>query len=113
VPRDKAYSGANYYIQGTASGVLKRAEVRVDKYLKEEWNDEINLILNIHDELVISYPRTLLTYKNKVMKEISNIMVDMPEINIKLDVEWKQSKTTWDNAKKVTYENSIIRNKKN
>lgn len=101
VPKDIPYAGANYYIQGTAAGVLKRAEVKVDNYLKTTWNDEIRLVLNIHDELVISYPRTLFKYKSQVMKEVSKIMCDMPEIKIKLDVEWKQSKTNWDSAKEI------------
>jgi DNA polymerase-1 len=33
-PVDEAYTGLNYLIQGTAAGILKRAQVRVDKYLK-------------------------------------------------------------------------------
>lgn len=102
VSKSKAYSGLNYLIQGTAAGILKRALVRVDKYLSENWNDEIRLVLPIHDEIVLSYPRTLIKYSEKVLVEISRIMIDMKEINVPLDVEWKMTTTTWDQAKDVS-----------
>ena len=102
VPRDKAYSGGNYLIQGTAGGVLKRAQTRVDTYLKNNWLDKIKLVLPIHDELIISFPKSLLKLKDRIIKDISKIMCDMPEIQIKLDVEWKETYTNWDEAKEIT-----------
>ena len=99
---DKAYIGANYVIQGTAAGILKRAQVRVDKYLKEKWGDQIRLVLPIHDELVISYPRDLLVEKNKILNDISEIMTSIDEIKVPLEVEWKITTTTWDKAYDIT-----------
>ncbi len=101
IPKDKLYSGANYLIQGTAAGILKRAQVRVDKYLKENWNDEIRIVLPIHDELIIAFPINLLKYKDRILREISLIMIDMPEINIRLDVEWRVTTKTWNDAKEI------------
>ena len=95
----KAYSGLNYLIQGTAALILKRAEIMLAKYFRENWDNQIRLVLPIHDELVIHYPRSLLQYKEQVMYEASAIMVDMPEIQVPLEVEWKETKTTWDAAK--------------
>jgi len=101
VPLDKTYMGLNYMIQGTAGGILKRAQVRVDKYLREEWDDRIRLILPIHDELLISYPRDLLSKTDIILPEIARIMTDMEEIKVPLEVEWKMTISTWDKAKEV------------
>jgi len=95
----KAYSGLNYLIQGTAALILKRAEVMVAKYFRENWNNRVRLVLPIHDELVIHFPRDLLPYEEQIKHEVSAIMVDMPEIDVPLEVEWKSTETTWDAAK--------------
>lgn len=101
VPQDKAYIGTNYLIQGTAAGILKRAQVRVDKYLKETWNDEIRMVLPIHDELLISYPRSLLKYRDVVLATVAHIMTTISEIEVPLEVEWKVTNSTWDKAWKI------------
>lgn len=102
VPIEKAYIGSNYLIQGTAAGVLKRAQVRVARFLKKEVNDRIKFILPIHDEIIFSYPRTLLPRKTEILTEVSRIMTNMPEISVPLEVEWKMSTTDWDAAKEFT-----------
>jgi len=99
VDRGEAFAGLNYYIQGTAAGILKRAEVKVDALLKKEYNDEIRIILPIHDELIINLPRKYMQYKSEVIRKITDTMTDINHIDVKLDVEWKSSKTTWDKAK--------------
>lgn len=101
VPKDKPYSGANYIIQGTGAGMVKRSQVRIDKYCKEKWNYELRIIIPIHDEVVLKYPRKLLPYKKQILGDIRDIMIDMPEIKVPLDVEFKMSTTTWDKAKGV------------
>ena len=97
---EKAYSGSNYVIQGTAAEILKRAEVAVDKYLRDEWNDEIYLLLPIHDELVFETQKKLLPEIPRAAKRIRELMIDMPQIRIPLDVEWKITETTWNAVKK-------------
>ncbi len=101
VPLDKAYSGSNYLIQGTAAGILKRAQVRVDAWLKRETNDRVRLVLPIHDELVIHYPREMLSERDSILTEVSRIMCDMPEIAVPLRTEWKITATDWASAKEV------------
>lgn len=95
----KAYSGLNYLIQGTAALILKRAEIMVAKYFRECWDNRIRLVLPIHDELVIHFPRDLMPYRERVREEVSALMVDMPEIKVPLEVEWKSTTSTWDAAK--------------
>ena len=101
LPSDKAYIGANYYIQGTAAGMMKRAEVNVDKYLRECWKDEIRMILVIHDELVFSFPRKLLSKLKLIISGINTEMVNIPELSVPLELGWKISTTTWDRAKSL------------
>ena len=101
IPRNKPYIGANYVIQGTAAGILKRGQNKVYRYLKSEWNNDIKMVLPIHDELIIQYPKKLLRYKDRILKTISQLMTDIPEISIRLDVEWKVTRKSWDEAKEI------------
>lgn len=104
VSYDKAYTASNYKIQGTAAGILKRAQVRVDAYCRTEWDDKIRLVLPIHDELIISVPDSLQRYKNQFLPQISRIMCYQPEIVTKLDVEWKHTTSLWNLAKGIKVE---------
>jgi DNA polymerase-1 len=103
VLKNKAYMGANYKIQGYAAGVIKRAQVFVDEYLAIHW-PEVRLVIPIHDELIISCPLHLVRFQQKILSEISKIMINIPGVNIRLDVEWKRSFSTWDKAKKIKVE---------
>ena len=99
---DKFYGWLNYYIQGTAAGILKRAQVRIQQYLDTYWKGcGIQVILPIHDELVISFPRSMLKYKDQILSDITRIMIYMPEINVPLEVEWKRTTWAWDKAKEI------------
>ena len=73
--------------------------------LKKVWkNSGIRLVLPIHDEKAISFPRKMIKHKKEILGTISKLMIDIPEINVPLDVEWKYTPTTWDKAKGVTVE---------
>lgn len=101
IPRDKAYIAANYMIQGTAAGVLKRAQVRIHKLLQGKWRGAAKLVLPIHDEVVFSFDRKALPQRREFLRDVREMMIDMPEIRAPLDVEWKFTTTTWDKAKEV------------
>jgi DNA polymerase I len=103
VPQNKAYSGSNYLIQGTAAGILKRAQVRVDDYLKSEWSDDVRIVLPIHDELVIEMPVCHLQYMDELLYQIGRLMTEMDEIVVALEVECKKTKTTWSQATVYEY----------
>lgn len=103
VPVSKAYAGLNYLIQGTAALILKRAEIMVAKYFREQWDNRIRLILPIHDELVIHFPRDLLQYRDNILWDISQLMTDIPEINVPLEVEYKMTTSTWDRAHGIEF----------
>jgi DNA polymerase-1 len=99
VPWSEAYQAANYLVQGTAAGVIKRAQVRIDRYLKTVWDDEIRLVLPIHDEVIISVPDYLDIYREGILNDISYIMTHIDEIEVPLGVSWKRTITSWDAAK--------------
>jgi DNA polymerase-1 len=98
VNRKKAYTATDYKIQGSAAALFKRAQVRVDKYLREVWNDEIAIWLPVHDELILEMPRKYLPQRDVILREIRKIMLSFVEITVKLNVEMKQSTYTWADA---------------
>lgn len=102
VPYDSTHIASNYRIQGTAAGILKRAQVKVDDYLFHQWDDQVKIVLPIHDELIIQVPHHIEKHRNRLLSEIGNIMTDMPEIPVKLDVEWKYTSSQWNKAKGVS-----------
>jgi DNA polymerase-1 len=100
----KPYIATDYKIQGSAAGVLKRAQVRLDRWLMEEFNDKIRILLTVHDQFLIEYPRDLLWDREAIVKNIIFLMTDMPEITIPLKVDVEMTTTTWDRAKEYQYE---------
>lgn len=101
--RDKLYSLSNYRVQGTAAGILKRAQVRVDDYLKKCWNDRVRIVLPIHDEIVLEIPDSLAKYADMILHDVVAIMVNMKEINVILEAECKSTSASWDDAEDYEY----------
>lgn len=99
---EKAYVGLNYVIQGTEAGITKRSLVNLDSYFKQEWNDDIRLVIPIHDEIVFSVPRVIYNKaKNRIFTDVKYLMTNIPNIKTKLDVEFKMTFGTWDRAKEA------------
>lgn len=111
VSKMKAYTGLNHMIQATAAQLMKRALIRTHKYQKENWNNEIKLAIPIYDEMIMNYKRSLLSETETILPAISNIMIDMPEITVPLEVEWKMTTTTWDQAKDYHVDYRLEENK--
>jgi len=99
VPKNKAYMGANYYIQGAEAGLMKRAMNKIFLYFKNEWNDNLRLVLDIYDEIIFSCPVILEKYESIFVKDVTELMTHIDGIKIRLDAEWKKSYTTWYDAK--------------
>lgn len=87
VPRDEAYVGTNYLIQGTASGIIKRAQVRLSRLLAQGTSGEVRLLLPVHDELVIEVPRKRLKDFQGLLPGIRREMIDFPQFSVPLDIE--------------------------
>lgn len=96
VSREIAYAGTNYLIQGSAAGVLKRAQVRVAKYLREATSDRAGIILPIHDEIVIEYPRQRMAYLQDDLRNIRDLMIDFPQFSVPLEIEAEVATRDWE-----------------
>jgi len=101
IPPDKIFSGSNYLVQGTAAGIIKRAQNKVDKYCRIVVKDDVRIVIPIYDELILKYRKKLLNKKNRVLTDISRLMTNIPEIKVKLNVDWKMTETDWASAKEV------------
>jgi DNA polymerase-1 len=95
VPKSKPYVGVNYISQGTAADILKRAQVRVGEYLAEAWGDLAGIILPIHDELVIECHMSLMPKLKEIVHEVTDQMVDAPEMIVPLKVDWQIARRDW------------------
>jgi len=101
VPRPKAYVGTNYKIQGTAAGILKRAQVRLHDYFENCCAGEIRLLLPIHDEVVFEFPRSQMRWLSDVLRDTRSLMVDFPQFNVPLEVEASVVKRDWSKKREV------------
>lgn len=100
VDPSRPYAATDYKIQGSAAGLFKRAQIRVSRWLRKMELD-MHPLLPVHDELVFEKHRSLLSRQPEIWAEIGRIMTTMPEITVKLAIEWKQSTFTWDLAKEI------------
>lgn len=101
VSKEKAYSGTNYLIQGTAADILKRAQVRVSRVLDEATSGECQILLPIHDEVVIEWPRTRLRDLNDVLRRVRQVMIDFPMFDVPLEIECSMATRDWANKKEI------------
>jgi DNA polymerase-1 len=100
IPHHLPWAAADYPIQGTAAEILKRAEVKIGEWLKEDTiSEKCKLIHNVHDELILEKHRSLRRASGDVVhRKICEFMLDMPEIEIPLVVERERTYTTWNDA---------------
>lgn len=97
-PRE-AYTATDYRIQGSAAGLFKRAQVKVDHYLRSRWAwYDVSIWMVVHDELIIEMPRALMPHRDEILSDIIKLMADCPEITVKLSAEIKLAKYTWAGA---------------
>lgn len=91
----KAYVAVNFHIQGTAADILKKAQVRVDRYLAEETGDSWGILMPVHDELIIEAPRQDLPQAPRILRGVRELMIDFPEFEIPMEVEVQISTLNW------------------
>lgn len=85
VPSDAEYKAVNYYVQGTASSILKNAKIKVFNALKlHSWAVQAYIVLPIHDELLIEYRQN---DSSKILDEIvTECMQDNPELEMEVNI---------------------------
>ncbi|MFN3550385.1 MAG: DNA polymerase I [Endomicrobiia bacterium] len=82
----------NTPIQGTSADIIKLAMIKIDEYIKKEnLQNKIRMLLQIHDELIFEIHKSIL--ENSVNK-IKNIMENIVKLNVPLVVDVEIS-TRW------------------
>lgn len=86
----------NYYTQGTACWVMFRAMVKINKYLKQlnkGMPNEYQMILQIHDEVVLDFPKvenignlSKVKVVQKLMSSIGNDLI--PKVPLPVSIEY-------------------------
>jgi DNA polymerase I-like protein with 3'-5' exonuclease and polymerase domains len=105
-----AYKGLNYMVQGTAAGILKRAMLNADKWLKANC-PQGKTLLTIHDELVFEIPNNRLN--PGVILSIENAMTgdfhDLLGMPYPFKVESSLVKENWGKKEKWVLDYPIAR----
>ncbi len=98
VPHQDAYKAPNYFVQGTAGGILKFAKVKVHNALRKK---DAFIALPVHDELLIEIGRT--TDMGLIDKVVVDCMQDNPELNmpVKIPVSISAIGANWAEKTKV------------
>jgi DNA polymerase-1 len=88
VPKDYAYRGVNYLIQGTSADIMSERIVEIHDYLKDK---KSNLLLQVHDEVICEI------HKDEVEEVAPKIKELMKEntLNIPLGVDMEVCKPSW------------------
>ena len=99
-PGGKAFmerAAINAPIQGTAADIIKRAMIKIPKYLKKE-NLETKMIMQVHDELVFETKDSEIEKTMSiVIKEMSEAHKPVVDLSVDLKVEAASGKN-WDQA---------------
>lgn len=95
INRAKPYVATNHLIQGSAADVLKAGKVAAHGWLEEATGGEAKLLLSIHDELILEYPRSRLADANDVLPELVRRLVDFPGLLVPLAVDVAVVTASW------------------
>ena len=83
-----SYRAVNYLIQGCAAGVLKEAMIKVHRLLA---NTKSNILLTIHDELVVEIHKD----EEVLIKQIKKMMEDYTTFRVPITVNVSKTATSW------------------
>jgi DNA polymerase-1 len=97
-----AYRAANRIIQGGSADILKFKMVEVDSYLaKEELEDDVRMLLNIHDAILFEIRDEIL---EETIAKIKEIMEDVNGPPFNLSVPFVAEYKTGKDWKEATYD---------
>jgi len=103
VPRHKAYMGTNYLIQGTGADIVKRAQVRVSKYCRNHYGGKAHVLIPIHDEIILEYPRYLMPTFHEFMGDVKALMEDFPIFSVPIEIEASIATASWNAKREYTF----------
>lgn len=97
----KAYAAINYRCQGDGAEIIKRAQNRVDRYLHDHTGDEVRIVLPVHDEIIIQYPRKRMKDSRDLLRKVVELMTDFSQLAVPMEVEVEVSTYSWERLKEV------------
>ena len=86
-------SAINAPMQGTAADIIKRAMIRVDRWIDESGADA-RQIMQVHDELVLEVAENT---ADEITAEVVRTMESAASLKVPLKVDWKLG-SNWDEA---------------
>lgn len=93
IPTKFGYKALNYLCQGTPADLIKRAMVKIWKWLRAEGHwPRVRLIMTIHDELVIECPPSL---AGTIIPQILRMMEDRTTYFVPVTCEAEVSPKRW------------------
>lgn len=99
---NRAYVATNYDLQGSAADLIKRAMIRVENKLQEETDGKAQLLLQIHDELLIEVHNSV--HSEGLMKSVAwemqsdHLLLGCP---VPFPVGFKIAEERWSKAKEI------------
>ncbi|MEI6533325.1 MAG: DNA polymerase [Candidatus Roizmanbacteria bacterium] len=90
----------NYPIQGTAAELMKKTMVDIYNDIIKKRSD-VNLILQIHDELVFEFEKESELQLREFLREVRSIMMDAYKLDVPMEVEAKMGEN-WGSLQKIS-----------
>jgi DNA polymerase-1 len=84
----------NAPMQGTAADIIKKAMILVDNWIEAEGNGQVNLLMQVHDELVFEVKEDAL---EDVTKQVTALMESAVELDVPLIAD-SDFGNNWDEA---------------
>ncbi|MFV9984625.1 MAG: DNA polymerase I [Francisella endosymbiont of Hyalomma asiaticum] len=84
----------NAPMQGTAADIIKKAMIDVNTMILQEYNSEVKMVIQVHDELVFEVKKTKL---EEIAEKIKAIMKAVVKLNVPLEVNVDAGES-WDQA---------------
>ena len=84
----------NAPMQGTAADIIKKAMILVDNWIEAEGNGQVNLLMQVHDELVFEVKEDAL---EEVTKQVTALMESAVELDVPLIAD-SDFGNNWDEA---------------
>ncbi|AIT09437.1 DNA polymerase I [Candidatus Francisella endociliophora] len=84
----------NAPMQGTAADIIKKAMIEVNTMISQEYNGEVKMVMQVHDELVFEVENSKL---QDVSRKIKNIMENAVKLSVPLEVNVDAGES-WDQA---------------
>ena len=84
----------NAPMQGTAADIIKKAMIDVNTMILQEYNGEVKMVMQVHDELVFEVKKTKL---EEIVAKIKSIMEAAVKLSVPLEVNVDTGES-WDQA---------------